>query len=506
MYSINSDEKVPLLNNGDGERVNVSKTSTLMKVDSPVKEINKSFPPEYEDTKKGGTSAFGTLFNFAKASVGSGSFALPWGLAQAGIILGSIAMLIIGILSLYTMILIIELKRGCQKLIQRTETDISVASNSSKKSDIPAVPSELDFSTIGSICLGKIGRICVDFSVIICNLGVCAGYMLFIGANLRTPLHCWFNYPDNILLTYAILIPILILLTLIPSFRFLAYAALIGWLFLAIAMGTVYYYGFSHGFSGDIVLFNIEGFPLFYGVTAFLFCVHSMVIPLESEMARSTRMNIVLLIASFIVVGVNLPFAIFGYVLFGPDTEGVIFDNLPSGLFNNIVRLMLSVELTLTFPIVFKPASQIFENYWMMVTKRFWLLRIIVIRPILVLISWGMAIGIPFFNLMAALVGGFATTLLAFIWPPLFHFVLLRKETHIARNIFHIVLFVFGVLSILSTTGTIIYQLVDHPDSSHPNGSNLTNETHLAIVCESIPMYNINMTHSNDSFLLSRMF
>jgi hypothetical protein len=40
---------------------------------------------------------------------------------------------------------------------------------------------------------------------------------------------------------------------------------------------------------------------------------------------------------------------------------GYIFSNLPGNWFNTIVRLFLSVELTLTFPIVIKPATDIME-------------------------------------------------------------------------------------------------------------------------------------------------
>lgn len=41
---------------------------------------------------------------------------------------------------------------------------------------------------------------------------------------------------------------------------------------------------------------------------------------------------------------------------------GYVFENLSGGTFNNVVRILLSVELVLTFPIVFKPASDIMEE------------------------------------------------------------------------------------------------------------------------------------------------
>lgn len=45
-------------------------------------------------------------------------------------------------------------------------------------------------------------------------------------------------------------------------------------------------------------------------------------------------------------------------------TAGYVFENLPGGVFNDTVRLFLSLELTLTFPIVFKPASEVMEEIW----------------------------------------------------------------------------------------------------------------------------------------------
>lgn len=38
--------------------------------------------------------------------------------------------------------------------------------------------------------LGPIGKWAVDLSVLACNLGVCAGYMIFIASNLRV---CYCN-------------------------------------------------------------------------------------------------------------------------------------------------------------------------------------------------------------------------------------------------------------------------------------------------------------------------
>ena len=74
-------------------------------------------------------------------------------------------------------------------------------------------------------------------------------------------------------------------------------------------------------------------------------------------------------VACFIVIAVNLPFAIYGYLLFGDEVKGYIFENMPGTTFDNVVRLLLSVELSLTFPIVFKPATLVVEE-WMETTYK----------------------------------------------------------------------------------------------------------------------------------------
>ena len=42
-------------------------------------------------------SEIATFFNFAKASIGSGSFALPWGILQVGVLVGGLGMILLGL-------------------------------------------------------------------------------------------------------------------------------------------------------------------------------------------------------------------------------------------------------------------------------------------------------------------------------------------------------------------------------------------------------------------------
>lgn len=81
-------------------------------------------------------------------------------------------------------------------------------------------------------------------------------------------------------------------------------------------------------------------------------------------MKKPERMKYLVDAAYFIVIAVNLPFAVYGYLLFGNEVKGYIFENMPGTTFDNVVRLLLSIELSLTFPIIFKPATLVAEE-WM---------------------------------------------------------------------------------------------------------------------------------------------
>jgi len=82
------------------------------------------------------------------------------------------------------------------------------------------------------------------------------------------------------------------------------------------------------------------------------------------------------------------------------------------------------------------------------------------VRTVLVLVSWGVAVGIPRFELCLALVGSLATTVLAFVLPPLFHLVLKWEHTHMGLNVFHIILLCCGVLATFLATGINLYMAV----------------------------------------------
>lgn len=98
-------------------------------------------------------------------------------------------------------------------------------------------------------------------------------------------------------------------------------------------------------------------------------------------------------------------------------------------------------------------------------------IMVCIIRTLLVLVSWGVAIGIPRFELCLAFVGSLATTILAFILPPIFHPLLLWNKTSPWRNVLHIIILCFGVVATVLATGINLYEAI----KSHSSGDDCEN-------------------------------
>ena len=98
----------------------------------------------------------GTCFNIFKCFIGIGLLALPHAFSSIGIIGGCIAIILIGSLNYYTMMLQIECKL---KYGGRVET----------------------YSDLAFVVFGRYGKIVVDFSLFSSQIGCCIAYLLFVG-------------------------------------------------------------------------------------------------------------------------------------------------------------------------------------------------------------------------------------------------------------------------------------------------------------------------------------
>jgi proton-coupled amino acid transporter len=408
-----------------------------------------------------GSTVIQSFFAMAKTSIGAGSFALPWAISQSGLFLGAIGLFLVSIVSLYTMKLMIQTK----KLVNLRRSHYSKAES---------------YPEIAEIVAPGWGPLLVKLCVIVTCTGVSAGYLIFIGLNLRSALLHLAGFNLTLLEVYAFILPIVVLLTFLPSFKALSKVAYAGSIFLVFAMLFTVVSESKNGVFfnlHDLYLWKFDTFPLFFGIAAFLFGVHPMVMPLEQGMKNPERINTVLNSSCAVVLGVNLPFAVFGYIAFGNGADGYIFCNLPRNTLLHLVQLALSLELMLSIPIVLLPGPLVIEE-WLSIPQHPETtedsLKQKGVRAGLVLGAWAFAIAVPIFEDILSLVGGLSCATIAFVLPPLFNILIHRKvnpyDKWNTRTFAHITLLCFGLFVVAWTTEMNVHDIVKKYQNGNIHG------------------------------------
>jgi proton-coupled amino acid transporter len=288
----------------------------------------------------GSISEWEAAASLAKAFMGAGSFALPWVFSQMGYIAGPIFMTVLSFLSVYSMKLLVR----CSRLTG------------------PAGLGSSSYVEVARICFGKTGaRLCYTASIS-ASIGVCGSYLVFIAANLQALLS---SSSQQGSLVVAIL-PIAVLLSGVRDMKHFAFASLLGDISVVLGMGVVLVYGLMYHAStmgdGCLAVGKVETIPLALGTIGYLFLVHFLVLPIESSMARPENFESVINITFGVCAVLSGAFGVIGYLLFGADTQQIVLLNVEGSYFVLSVKLLLCVDLLLTYPVVMRPSILIVEQ------------------------------------------------------------------------------------------------------------------------------------------------
>jgi proton-coupled amino acid transporter len=199
-------------------------------------------------------------------------------------------------------------------------------------------------------------------------------------------------------------------------------------------MAVVLVYGLLyHTMSTDdcVAMGSLETMPLAFGTIGYLFLVHFLVLPIESSMAHPERFPAVATKTFTACAVLSGSFGIIGYLLFGTETQQIVLLNVQGSFFVSAVKLLLCVDLLLTYPVVMRPSIVIVEQSLLpgilpSSSKKAkiplpvvgWSTHLAVC-VFLGLVAGGASLYVPAFGLLSGLVGGVSQTFLALVLPPL---------------------------------------------------------------------------------------
>ena len=261
--------------------------------------------------------------------------------AQAGFLGGAIAILIVSQMVIRTSILLVRAKQEVRK----------------------SHPYVVSFGDVAGAVMGRTGKIVVDLSVVLTQVGFCVGYIVFLTRTLESISS--FSRIYWTILVGVVLVPLAFIrrLRLLSPFSALAnFSIFLGFTsILAFASIDIQ----RKGAHGTLELFGSPtGIALFWSIAVSGFEGMAVILPIETSMGRDKgRFSSILTIVLVLVSVMLCAFGSVGYTAFGTDTHQIVSNNLPEASSLALgVKCVLVVAVLFTYPIQLVPVLEVLES------------------------------------------------------------------------------------------------------------------------------------------------
>ncbi|KAJ8919913.1 hypothetical protein NQ315_006442 [Exocentrus adspersus] len=346
------------------------------------------------------TSYLETLMHLFKGNVGSGIFAMGDAVRNAGIILGPIVVLCLGIICVH-----------CQHLL------LCASRTLDEKHQLKTAP---DFAETVELCfekgpprmqgISKLVKKIVNVFLCVTQLGFCCIYFVFISENIKQVFD-YYGYEMDVHFHMAVILLPILLTALIRNLKYLAPFSTLANVLMLVGIVIVLYYTSQDlpPVSQRVPVARLEQLPLFFGTAIYAFEGIGLVLPLHNEMREPNKFKKplgVLNIGMTIVTTLYIVVGMLGYLKYGPE---IIISM--SILFTYALQFYIAVD-------IIWPNLQAFLG-----PVKYPVLAESALRAFLVLVTFILAEAIPFLGLFISLVGAVSSSALALLFPPILELV-----------------------------------------------------------------------------------
>lgn len=320
-----------------------------------------------EEEAPRGASVRKTVFTILKSFIGSGILFLPKAFEHGGMLFSIVGLSISAILSTFCMLRLTD----CSNVVALTSSG------------------GISYGLLGSRAFGPVGRIAVNVSLVLSQLGFCCSYLIFVEKNVGDILAQAFNTDTNAVGSFPwmlilLQIPLYTPLTWVRRIEYFAITNLIA--DVLIFFGLIYIAGYSlaqlegrPSSQSTWENFNPNSWALFLGTAVYCFEGIGLVLPIYDAMDDKIKHKFPKIVSTTIMFLVVFfcTFAGLVYAAFGEDTQSVVTLNLPNASVSGAtmtVQLTYSLALVLTYPLMLYPVIVILEGYIFEKThtKGFW--------------------------------------------------------------------------------------------------------------------------------------
>ena len=368
-----------------------------------------------------------TLLQIFRLYCGTGLLAFPFAVKCGGLVAAPVALLVIGALNNYTLRMLVHSKRRVTSRLPPPGGHVdgggavraTGGEGPAATVAVPASPISLD--DLAFAAFGAAGRRFCAVAMVVSLLGLCSGYLIFVGSTTRSAFGdpSWatislfssgggdgggHNLEVNL---FTVIATVVVLpLTLIRDYASVKWSGLLGNVSLVAAVGVVSYHIVVHAYASrqppsssshhhndsstsisrpapapapvpapapapwappvlqDIAL---DTLPVFLGLVFFAFAFHGVILGVDSVTADPKRFTRNLDIGAVLGVGTYMAFGALSYYAYGSDTAQIIFQSVtqsdPGALDLRAVEVLFCLSMVLLYPLQILPVVQIFERW-----------------------------------------------------------------------------------------------------------------------------------------------
>lgn len=413
-------------------------------------ESTSSLPAQAKQS--GFTSMPMSVFNLSNAIIGSGLLGLSYAMANTGIISFVFLLVVIALMSLYSIHLLLQ-------------TSVETGS--------------MVYETLGELAFGRPGKFAVFGSTSLQNIGAILSYLLIVKNQLPHVIESFMYQADSEVWylngTYLVLLVTLVIILPLCLFKNLGYL------------------GYTSGFSLFcmtffliVVVYKKTRLPCPYTVTnssnctdmcaakyfiwnnktvyalptvAFAFVCHPSVLPIYSELKNHTckKMQLVSVYSFGSMFIMYLLTAIFGYLTFFGNVKEELLHSYtdPRDKLILLIRLAVIIAVILTVPVLlFTVRSSI---VLLLFKGKFNWIHHIIVTVILLTIVDLLVIYIPTIKDVFAVIGSTAANMLIFILPASLYLKLVKNESQGKWTKINVIVFLIVGIIFMAVTIPLIF-------------------------------------------------
>uniref|UniRef100_A0AC35TRS9 Aa_trans domain-containing protein n=1 Tax=Rhabditophanes sp. KR3021 TaxID=114890 RepID=A0AC35TRS9_9BILA len=389
------------------------------------------------------------LISMIKVMMGTGMLSLPLAFKYSGLYLGLLLLTLICFVCTYC----------CRQLIHSSH-QICRVKNLEKMDYANVMRGAVEMGPSWIRNHGYLAKQLVNVNMFIAQIGFCCVYFVFMADNLKQ----FFDETSTIQLSQSTWIGVLFVpimgLCLIRHLKYLAPLALMGNVVYIIAVGIVitYLFGNLNPSWSVPAVGRLQDLPLFFGICMFAFEGICVILPIENQMDEPEHFisfTGVLNASCTLVLCVYCCIAYFGYLCFKDGISDTITLNLPNELFYQVIKILFVLCIMVSFPLqLYVPLERIEKFISRKVPEDKQTAAVYLGRVLMVLLTLSLAQIVPHLALIISLVGSFAGTFLALIFPPIISLLCAYGRDDLTKGtwLLNILLMAFGMLGCVTGT------------------------------------------------------